>query len=167
MPKECLDITDCVCQIKSNKPVVTTTQDQPMRCHSRFISNTTNPISALSDRSQLSCVPSITCADSNTLNFNSFQLNFERSLLESPFPSSGHFGTALSKLGDINKDGYKGKFAVCKCINFYIHHLYLLSVFALEKMLPLALHSPVRNAMVLLPFILAVQMVSKLNPGRY
>ncbi|CAD7013280.1 unnamed protein product [Ceratitis capitata] len=38
---------------------------------------------------------------------NANQLNFERSLLESPFPSSGHFGTALSKLGDINKDGYK------------------------------------------------------------
>nr|XP_014099168.1 integrin alpha-PS3-like [Bactrocera oleae] len=38
---------------------------------------------------------------------NRHQLNFKQTLLESPFSSSGHFGTSLGKLGDINGDGYK------------------------------------------------------------
>ncbi|XP_054089935.1 integrin alpha-PS3 [Zeugodacus cucurbitae] len=34
------------------------------------------------------------------------QLNFRNTVLESPFPTRGHFGTSLGKLGDINGDGY-------------------------------------------------------------
>uniref|UniRef100_A0A0K8UYN4 Integrin alpha-PS3 n=1 Tax=Bactrocera latifrons TaxID=174628 RepID=A0A0K8UYN4_BACLA len=35
------------------------------------------------------------------------QLSFKQTLLKSPFSSSGHFGTSLGKLGDVNGDGYK------------------------------------------------------------
>ncbi|XP_039956420.1 integrin alpha-PS4-like [Bactrocera tryoni] len=34
------------------------------------------------------------------------QLSFKQTLLESPFSRSGHFGTSLGKLGDVNGDGY-------------------------------------------------------------
>uniref|UniRef100_A0A034WCR8 Integrin alpha-PS3 n=1 Tax=Bactrocera dorsalis TaxID=27457 RepID=A0A034WCR8_BACDO len=35
------------------------------------------------------------------------QLSFKQTLLESPFSRSGHFGTSLGKLGDVNGDDYK------------------------------------------------------------
>jgi len=41
--------------------------------------------------------------------FLTLQFNFERQILRSPVETMARFGTALSRLGDINHDGYNGE----------------------------------------------------------
>jgi len=36
------------------------------------------------------------------------QFTFEERIIRSPAGSGGRFGTTLSRIGDINKDGYNG-----------------------------------------------------------
>jgi len=40
----------------------------------------------------------------------SLQFNFERQIISSPVETMARFGTTLSRLGDINHDGYNGGF---------------------------------------------------------
>jgi len=44
--------------------------------------------------------------------FNQLQFNFESKVIRCPLPvtAKARFGTTLTRLGDINHDGFNGKF---------------------------------------------------------